>query len=137
MFLESIVLLVGIFIIEVGKTYFCVKFLYRVDFFRWFSLDVGPLWQKEHVLRVDFMMATLFHIVVWTPMSTKLWGFSCFLTRIIFGLLVVHLTHLTPHVHFQCFGHVSLSLFVSSSLALVSPWPFVYSWQKGIKYTLE
>ena len=34
MFLESIVLLVGIFIIEVGKTYFCVKFLYRVDFFR-------------------------------------------------------------------------------------------------------
>ena len=31
-------------------------FLYEICFFWWFSLDVGPLWQKEHVLRVDFMM---------------------------------------------------------------------------------
>ena len=43
--------------------------------------------------------------LVWTPTSTKLWGFSCFLTKIMFGSLVVYLTHLAPHVHFQCFGH--------------------------------
>ena len=33
-----------------------VKFLYGIGFFWCFALDVGPLWQKEHVLRVDFMM---------------------------------------------------------------------------------
>ena len=33
-----------------------VKFLHGIGFFCWFALDVGPLWQKEHVLRVDFMM---------------------------------------------------------------------------------
>ena len=44
--------------------------------------------------------------LVWTPMSAKLWGFSCFLIRNMFGSLVVYLTHLTPHVHFSCFGHV-------------------------------
>jgi len=38
-------------------------------------------------------------------MSTKFWGFLCFLIRIMFGSLVVYLTHLAPHVHFQCFGH--------------------------------
>ena len=54
--LESFVLLVGIFIIGVGKTYFFVKFLYVIGFFFWFALDVGPLWQKEHILRVNFMM---------------------------------------------------------------------------------
>ena len=43
--------------------------------------------------------------LVWTPMSTKLWGFSCFLIRNMFGSLVVYYTHLTPHVHFPCFGH--------------------------------
>ena len=43
--------------------------------------------------------------LVWTPMSTKLWGFSCFLTMNMFGSLVVYLTHLAPHVHFHCFGH--------------------------------
>ena len=43
--------------------------------------------------------------LVWTPMSKKLWGFSCFLIRNMFGSLVVYLTHLAPHVHFQCFGH--------------------------------
>ena len=47
--LESFVLLVGIFIIGVGKTYFLsIFFMGLVSF--------GPLWQKEHVLRVDFMM---------------------------------------------------------------------------------
>ena len=33
--------------------------------------------------------------------------------------------------------HASLALFVPSSLALVSFWPFVYSWQKGGENTLE
>ena len=35
---------------------FFIKFLYGIGFFCWFALDFGPLWQKEHVLRVDFMM---------------------------------------------------------------------------------
>ena len=39
--------------------------------------------------------------LVWTPMSTKLLGFSCFLTRIMFGSLVVYLTHLAPYVLFN------------------------------------
>ena len=43
--------------------------------------------------------------LVWTLLSTKLWGFSCFLTRIIFGSLVMYLTHLASYVHFQCFCH--------------------------------
>ena len=43
--------------------------------------------------------------LVWTPMSTKLWGFSCFLIRNMFGSLVVDFTHLAPHVHFPCIGH--------------------------------
>ena len=106
-----------------------IKILYEIGFFCWFALDVGPLWQKEHVLRVDFMMFvhcfTLLFIVcmlgvyarclikcllgifslVWTPISTKLWGFSCFLIRNMFGSLVVYLTHLAPYVHFSCIGH--------------------------------
>ena len=43
--------------------------------------------------------------LVWTLMSTKLWGFSCFLIRNMFGSLVVYFTHLSPHVHFSCYGH--------------------------------
>ena len=43
--------------------------------------------------------------LVRTLISTKLWGFSCFLIRNMFGLLVVYLTHLAPHVYFPCFGH--------------------------------
>ena len=46
-------------------------------------------------------------LLVWTPMSTKLWGFSCFLIKNMFGSLVVYLTHLAPHVHFPCIGHAS------------------------------
>ena len=103
--------------------FFFVKFLYGIGFFWWFALVVGPLWQKELVSRVDFIHA-LFYIVVhsvharclikwllgifslvWTPMSTKLWGFSFFLIRNIFGSLVVYLTHLAPHVHFPCIGY--------------------------------
>ena len=43
--------------------------------------------------------------LVWTPMSTKLWGFSCFLIRNMFGSLVVYLTYLPPYVHFPYFSH--------------------------------
>ena len=39
--------------------------------------------------------------LVWTRMSTKLWGFSCFLIRNMFGSLFVYLTHLAPHVPFH------------------------------------
>ena len=43
--------------------------------------------------------------IVWTPMSTKLWAFSCFFTRNRFGLLIMYFTHLSPYVHFPCFVH--------------------------------
>ena len=43
--------------------------------------------------------------LVWTLMSTKICGFSCFLIRNMFESLVVYLTHLAPHVHFPYFGH--------------------------------
>ena len=49
---------------------------------------------------------------VWTPISIKLWGFSYFLIRNMFGSLVVYLMHLAPHVHFPCFGrtlHIATS----------------------------
>ena len=50
--------------------------------------------------------------LIWTPISTKLWGFSCFLTRIMFGSLVVYLTHLALHVHismlWSCIAHSHL-----------------------------
>ena len=38
------------------ETLIFVKFLYAIGFFWCLSLNVGPLWQKENVLRVDFMM---------------------------------------------------------------------------------
>ena len=44
-------------------------------------------------------------LLVWTLMSIKLWGFSCFLIRNMFGSLVMYLTHLAPHMHFSCIGH--------------------------------
>ena len=43
--------------------------------------------------------------IVWTSMGAKLWSFSCFLIRNMFGLWVVYLTHLALHVHFSCIGH--------------------------------
>ena len=42
-------------------------------------------------------------LLFWTLMSTKLWSFSCFLIRNMFGLLVVYFTHLVPHVNFSRF----------------------------------
>ena len=60
-----------------------------------------------HSVHVKCLIKCLLDIfsLVWTLISTKLWGFSCFLIRNIFGSLVVYLTYLTPHVHFPCFGH--------------------------------
>ena len=43
--------------------------------------------------------------LVWTPVNTKLWSFSCLLIGNMIGSLVVYLTHLAPHVHFTYFGH--------------------------------
>ena len=84
-----------------------------------------PLVAKRTCIKGGFnVVHALFHIVVhsvharclikfllgifslvWTPTSTKLWGFSCFLIRNMFDLLVVYLTHLSPHVHFPYIGH--------------------------------
>ena len=50
--------------------------------------------------------------LVWTLMSTKLWGFSCFLIRNMFGPLVVYFTHVALQVHFPCFGH---ALYIATS----------------------
>ena len=103
-----------------------VKFLHGIGFFCWFALDVWPFVAKRICIKGGFHdVHTVFYIVVHsvhvkclikcllgifslvcTPMSAKLWGFSCFLIRNMFGSLVVYLTHLTPHVHFSCFGHV-------------------------------
>ena len=60
-----------------------------------------------HSVHVRCLIKCLLGIfsLVWTSMNTKLWGFSCFLTRNMFGSLVVYLTHLTLHVHFSYFGH--------------------------------
>ena len=60
-----------------------------------------------HCVHTRYLIKCLLDIflLVWTPMSTKLWGFSCFLIRNMFDSLVVYLTHLAPHVHFSCIGH--------------------------------
>ena len=60
-----------------------------------------------HTVHARCLIKCLFSIfsLVWTPMSTKLWGFSCFLIRNMFVSLVVYLTHLAPHVHLPCIGH--------------------------------
>ena len=42
---------------------------------------------------------------VWILISTKLWGFSCYLIRNMFDLLVVDFMHLTPYVHFSWLAH--------------------------------
>ena len=60
------------------------------------------------------MVFFFFFSFFWTPMSTKFWGFSCFLIRNIFGLLVVYFTHLAPHMHFSCLIH---ALHIATSCA--------------------
>ena len=60
-----------------------------------------------HSVHVRCLIKCLLGIfsLVWNLMSTKPWGFSCFLIRNMFGSLFVYLTHLAPHVHFPCFGY--------------------------------
>ena len=107
-----------------GKLNFCQFFAWD-----WFLLLIcfgcWPIVANRTCIKDGFHdVHTLFHIVVhsvhtrclikfilgifsivWTPMGTKLWSFSCFLIRNMFGLLVVYLTHLALHVHFLCIGH--------------------------------
>ena len=75
-----------------------------------------------HNVHVRYLIKCLLGIfsLVWTLMSTKLWGFSYFLIRNMFGSLVEYLTHLAPHVHFPCFGH---ALHIANSYThLCYPW---------------
>ena len=96
-----------------GKLNFC-----QISSWDWFLLLIcigcWPLVARRTCIKGEFHdVHALFHIIVhsvhvrclikclydifslvWTPMSTKLWGFSCFLIRNIFGSLVVYLTHL-------------------------------------------
>ena len=60
-----------------------------------------------HSVHTRYLIKCLLGIfsLIWTPMSIKLWGFSFFFIRNMFGSLVVYLTHLAPHVHFSCFGY--------------------------------
>ena len=60
-----------------------------------------------HCVHVRCLIKCLLGIfsLVWTLMSTKLWGFLFFYIRNMFDLLVVYLTHLASYVHFPCFGH--------------------------------
>ena len=107
-----------------GKLNFC-----QISSWDWFLLLIcigcWPLAAERTSIKGGFHdVHTLFHIIVhsvharclikcllgifslvWTSMSTKLWAFSCFLIRNMFGSLVVYLTHLAPHVHFSCIGH--------------------------------
>ena len=122
--LKSFVFLVGIFIIRVGKLNFCQFFVWD-----WFLLMIcfgcWPFVAKRTCIKGGFHdIYELFYIVVhsvyvrclikcllsifslvWTLMSTKLWGFSCFLIWNMFGSLVMYLAHLAPHVLSPCFGH--------------------------------
>ena len=95
-------------------------------FFLLICIGCWPLVAKRTCIKGGFHdVHALFHIIVysvharclikclldifslvWTPMSTKLWGFSRFLIRNMFSSLIVYLTHLTSHVHFLCIGHV-------------------------------
>ena len=94
-------------------------FLLMICFGRW------PLMAKRACIKGGFHdIYALFYIVVhsvharclikcilgifslvWTPVNTKLWSFSCLLIGNMIGSLVVYLTHLAPHVHFTYFGH--------------------------------
>ena len=114
-----------------GKLNFCQIFS-RDWFLLLICIGCWPLVTERTCIKGGFYdVHALFHIVVhsvhasclikcllgifslvWTPMSTKLWGFSCFLIRNMFGSLVVYLKHLVPHVHFPCIGyalHIAIS----------------------------
>ena len=60
------------------------------------------------ILHVKCLIKILYDIfsLVWTPMSTKLWEFSCFLIWNMFGSLVVYSTQLARSTcAFLCLGH--------------------------------
>ena len=99
-----------------GKLIFC-----QISSWDWFlfliCIGCWPLVVERTCIKGGFYdVYALFHIIVhsvharclikclldifspvWTPMSIKFWGFSCFLIRNMFGSLVVYLTHL-PHM---------------------------------------
>ena len=98
---------------------FCQIFVW--DWFLWMiCIGCWPLVAKKTCIKGGFHdVYALFHIVVhsvhtrclikcllgiflliWTPMSTKLWGFSYLLIRNMFGSLVVYLTHFAPYYIF-------------------------------------
>ena len=65
--------------------------------------------------------------LVWTLISTKFWGFSCFLIRNMFGSLVVYLTHLAPHMHISCFGHaLHIATSYTHLATLIMHWSIPY-----------
>ena len=123
--LKSFVLLVGIFHHRGWEnSFFCQIFIWD-----WFLLMIylgcWPLMAIRTCIKSGFHdVHVLFYIVIdivharclikcllgifslgWTPMSTKLWSFSCFLSRNMFGSLVMYFTHLAPYVHFSCLVH--------------------------------
>ena len=86
----------------------CWHFVAKITCIKGGFHDVHALFYiVVHSVHARCLIKCLLNIfsLVWTPMSTKLWGFSCFLIRNMFGLLVVCLKHLAPHVHFPCIGH--------------------------------
>ena len=114
----------GFLSLGLGKLNFCL-----ISSWVWFLLlmciGCWPLVAKRTCIKGGFHdIHALFHIIVhsvharclikclldifslvWTLMSTKLWGFSCFFIRNMFGSLVVYLTHFALHVHFSCISH--------------------------------
>ena len=98
---------------------FCQIFVW--DWFLWMiCIGCWPLVAKRTCIKGRFHdVHALFHIVVhsmhtrclikcllgifslvWTLMSTKIWSFSCFLIRNMFGSLVVYLRHFAPQCVF-------------------------------------
>ena len=125
-----------------GKLNFCQIFAWD-----WFLLLIcfgcWPLMANRTRIKGGFHdVRALFHIVVhsvhtrclvkcllgifslvWTPMSTKLWGFSCFLIRNMFELLVVYLTHFAQHCIFHALVmHCTLPPLAHIFATLVMHW---------------
>ena len=78
------------------------NFLYGICFFWWFALDVGPLWQLEHILRVNFTMFMsfiIYKVLVCTLGARLVWTFYC-VQRLHFG----HGTHATVNASFFLFS---------------------------------
>ena len=60
--------------------------------------------------------------LVWTPMSTKLWGFSYFLIRNMFGPLVVYLTYLAMCTFHALVMHYTQPPLAHTFVTLVMHW---------------